>query len=44
MQRLAARQRPDGSWANPEESPDPAGGGPAMVTGLALLTIRQISE
>ncbi|WP_406695276.1 hypothetical protein V5E97_30020 [Singulisphaera sp. Ch08] len=43
-QRLAARQRPDGSWANPEESAKPAWCGPVTITSYALLTLNQIGD
>jgi len=41
-QRLAHQQHPDGSWTNPEESPDPAGHSPTTITSLALMTLCQL--
>lgn len=43
-QRLAARQRPDGSWVNPEESAEQAWCGPVTITSFALLTLDQIGD
>lgn len=41
-QRLAAEQHPDGSWTNADESAEPGGRGPVVVTSYALLTLFQI--
>lgn len=41
-QRLADQQHPDGSWTNPEESPDPAGHSPTTITSLALMTLCEL--
>jgi hypothetical protein len=39
---LAERQHADGSWTNPDESPEPASRATSTVTSLALLTLRQL--
>jgi squalene-hopene/tetraprenyl-beta-curcumene cyclase len=42
--RLARDQRPDGSWANPDESEVAAESGPHVVTSYAVMTLRLILD
>ncbi|WP_422929854.1 hypothetical protein [Singulisphaera sp. PoT] len=42
--RLSDRQQGDGSWVNPQESPEQAHSSPVMITTYALLTLNQIRD
>jgi squalene-hopene/tetraprenyl-beta-curcumene cyclase len=42
--RLAEQQAPDGSWNNPEETSQPGGCRPAVVTSFATLTLCQLRD
>ena len=43
-QELAARQKPNGSWTDPEESPERAGCEPMTITSYGLLALDRIPE
>jgi hypothetical protein len=40
--KLAEQQHADGSWTNPDESPEPANCSGSTVTSFALLTLQQL--
>jgi hypothetical protein len=40
--KLSEQQNADGSWTNPDESPEPAGRAPGTTTSLALLSLVQL--
>ncbi len=44
IQTLTVRQNPNGSWTNPEESPDPNASTAMTITSYALLTLDQLGR